>query len=273
MAGAPLTSLPQPRPSGVRELLELPLEERQPYLDHLLPPDLKEHYGLPWPPSWNLTEHGLYRLIELPDPGAVRVEVWPEPDGEDPALVVELTETYYGQLEASWLVLNDVRGPRYSLDRDERGNPLPLGSWVRNLRQEIRALHAGLAPNQVRPGLRMFRPLIQGIEDVAEAFGIGILYVAPLAYHNAIKYEKYGFTYASGREEMEWIHREFGPGGVLRKRMDGSRPFRLPWMADTVRGRSWAIHDGLLGRRWMAPQMYKFVGRSFSTCTFPQGRW
>jgi hypothetical protein len=119
----------------------------------------------------------------------------------------------------------------------------------------------------------MFRPLIARIEELATAFGVGILYVAPLAYHNAIKYEKYGFTYSSGQEEMEWIHRELGPGGVLRKRMDGSRPFRLPWMADTVRGRSWAIHDGILDRRWMAPQMYKFVGRSFSTCTFPQAPW
>ncbi|MHB8766802.1 MAG: hypothetical protein ACYDA8_21035, partial [Deferrisomatales bacterium] len=191
----------------------------------------------------------------------------------DPALLLELTGTYLGHLEASWIVLSDVYGPRYDVDRPPPGTPVPPGTQPRNLKEEIRALAAGLAPNQVRPGLKMFRPLIDRIEGLATVLGIGILYVAPLAYHNAIKYEQYGFTYASGQEELEWIHREFQPGGVLRRRMDGSRPFRMPWMAETIRGRSWAIHDGVLGRRWMAPQMYKFVGRPFTTRTFPGGAW
>lgn len=261
------------RTSSVRGILALPDAERMPYLNFLVPDELRAHYDLPPPSRWRDDNRALYRLVDVPGEAAIRIEVWPRAEAADPSLALELTDTYYGHLEASWIVINDVDAPRFDVDRDGEGRPIPLESSIRNLREEIRALAAGLAPNQVRPGLRLFRPLIERIEGFATLLGIGILYVAPLAYHNAIKYEKYGFTYASGREELAWIHQQFQPGGALRRRMDGTRPFRMPWMADTVRGRSWAIHDGVLERRWMAPQMYKFVGRAFSTSTFPGGPW
>ncbi len=259
--------------ASIRALLDAPRHERDALLDHLVPARLLERFSLPPPRGRWEQSGGVFREIALPGGASLRIEVWPDPAGEDPALVLELTDTYYGQLEAAWIVLNDIRGPRYHVDRAPDGRPLAPGSPERNIKEEIRALQAGLVPNQVRPGLRMFRPLIEGVQALASAMGTGILYVAPLAYHNAIKYEQYGFTYAGGQEELEWIHREFLPGGVLRQRMDGSRPFRMPWMADTIRGRSWAIHDGVLERRWMAPQMYKFVGRDFSTRTCPDVPW
>jgi hypothetical protein len=259
-------------PTTVRRLLALPEAERAAYFDFLVPFELRARYGLPERGSW-ADDAATFRWIPLPEPGSLRLEVWPDPDAGDPALALELADTYLGHLEAAWVVLNDVASPRFDLDHDERGEAIPLGSSVRNLREELRALAAGLAPNQVRSGLRMFGPLIARIEGFAATLGVDTLYVAPLAYHNAVKYEQYGFTYASGEEEMEWIHRQFAPGGVLRRRMDGLRPFRMPRMANTVRGRSWAIHDDLLGRRWMAPQMYKFVGRNFSTRTCPGVPW
>ncbi len=273
MTGTALPEAREDRPSSVRGLLALPDAEKMPYLDFLVPAELRAHFGLPPRGEWHQDAGGPFRWLEVPGASGIRVEVWPDPRAEDPAQVVELVDTYLGHLEAAWIVISDPREPRYNVDREVSGAPLPLGSLHRNLREELRALSAGLAPNQVRAGLRMFRPLIERLEGFAQLLGIGILYVAPLAYHNAIKYEKYGFTYASGLEELQWINREFQPGGVLRRRMDGTRPFRMPWMADTVRGRSWAIHDGVLDRRWMAPQMYKFVGRSFSTRTFPGGPW
>lgn len=268
-------SFPPPgeRPTSVAGLLSLPEDQRVPYLDFLVPDELRTHFGLPASGTWREDSQGPWRWLPVPGAPGVRIEVWPDPESEDPAQVIEIADTYLGHLEAAWIVLSDPRQPRFHVDRTPSGAPLPLGASQRNYREELRALAAGLAPNQVRPGLRMFRPLIERIEGFAQLLGIGILYAAPLAYHNAIKYEKYGFTYASGLEELEWIHREFGPGGVLRRRMDGTRPFRMPWMAETVRGRSWAIHDGVLGRRWTAPQMYKFVERPFSTCTFPGAVW
>lgn len=67
---------------------------------------------------------------------------------------------------------------------------------------------------------------------------------------------------------MEYIDREFRPGGVLHARLDGSTPFRKPEQWKTVRGRSWAIHDGILDRPWESPKMYKKVGVHGGVSTF-----
>jgi hypothetical protein len=70
---------------------------------------------------------------------------------------------------------------------------------------------------------------------------------------------------------MEWVHGEFQPGGLLFKKLDRSTPFRRPAMAHTIRGRSWAIHDGILGEPWPALEvrMFKRVGQDAEVCTFP----
>jgi hypothetical protein len=213
------------------------------------------------------------RWDPFPDDGILRLEIWPDPEGQDPALALELGDTHDGHLEAGWIVLNDLSGPRYHLDRDRNGAPLAVGGGCRNQGEELRALAAGLAPNQVRPGLRLFRPLIERVEALAWGLGAQRLYVVPLAYHNAIKYEHYGFGYTGDPRELHWIDRQFRTGGVLRRRMDGSRPFRQPWMADTIRGRSWAIRDGVLGRHWEAPRMVKELSRPARENTFPGGPW
>jgi hypothetical protein len=92
-------------------------------------------------------------------------------------------------------------------------------------------------------------------------------------YHNAILYERHGFGYTVGQEEMDRIHREFQPGGELCARLDGSTPFRRPGADQSVRGRSWAIHDGIYGAAWWAPRMYKRVGQDQGVSTFPGGAW
>jgi acetoin utilization protein AcuC len=80
--------------------------------------------------------------------------------------------------------------------------------------------------------------------------------VEPLAYHNAIMHEFYGFRYMTGRCMMEEIDRAFAPGGELFNRLDGSTLFRQPGFERSIRGRSWAIHDGILGKPWQCPRMY-----------------
>ena len=259
--------------SSIAGLLDASAEELARHLDRLVPRELRERFGLPEHAPWSAEAAGVHRWSTGPRPGTLRVEVWPALRGEDPTLALDLADHQFGKLEAAWIVLNDVEGPRYHLDRDVRGRPIPIGSSERNLAEERRALADGLSPNQIRHGLRMFRPLIRRIEDFAVRLGADTLSVVPLAYHNAIQHERYGFAYASEDVELEEIHRQFRPGGELRKRMDGSTPFRMPSMADTIRGRSWAIHDGILGRRWVPPPMYKFTDRNFHTCTFPEAMW
>jgi len=76
---------------------------------------------------------------------------------------------------------------------------------------------------------------------------------------------------------MKRIHELFQPGGALLRKLDGRSPFRQPDFADTVRGRSWAIHDGillevdddLLDEGWVSPVMYRMVGNPRGMITFP----
>jgi hypothetical protein len=60
---------------------------------------------------------------------------------------------------------------------------------------------------------------------------------------------------------MEEIDREFLPGGNLFEKLDHSTPFRRKGAEKTARGRSWAIQDGILGRPWTSPKLYKPVGK------------
>ena len=132
---------------------------------------------------------------------------------------------------------------------------------------------AGLAPGQVRQGLRLTRDLVPILERFVAALHHDAYYLQPLAYHNAILFERLGFAYALGLGRMEWIHREFAPAGLLHRRLDGSTPFRSPDACRTVRGRSWAIHDGIMDMAFTGVKMYKRVGVHAGAVTFPAATW
>ena len=76
---------------------------------------------------------------------------------------------------------------------------------------------------------------------------------------------------------MKKIHDEFQPGRKLFNKLDNKTPFRKPEFAHTIRGRSWAIHDGILkevnedilDEGWVSPVMYRMVGKPRSMVTFP----
>ncbi|MCJ7707499.1 MAG: hypothetical protein MUO38_07760, partial [Anaerolineales bacterium] len=63
------------------------------------------------------------------------------------------------------------------------------------------------------------------------------------------------------------------PGGPLHQQLDGSSPFRQPGMATSILGRSWAVHDGVLGAPFTGVTMYKRVGEHAGVDTFPAGVW
>jgi hypothetical protein len=60
---------------------------------------------------------------------------------------------------------------------------------------------------------------------------------------------------------------------MLYGRLDDSTPFRRRGMERTIRGRSWAIHDGVyldaFGEEWENPVMYRMLGKGFKVNTFP----
>ncbi|MCB0119293.1 MAG: hypothetical protein KDD72_09710, partial [Anaerolineales bacterium] len=92
-------------------------------------------------------------------------------------------------------------------------------------------------------------------------------------YHNAVIFERYGFSYQVGKRLMESIHMGFEPSGDLRTKLDGSNVFRQSEAAESIRRRSWAIHDGLLGEPFTNVTMYKRVGKSAGVSTTKDCKW
>jgi hypothetical protein len=191
----------------------------------------------------------------------------------DPLLYAHVTDTMNGQMHVLLYIINDPESPRFDVDRMPDGRPTEFGVFRRNLPAEEDALRAGLAPGQVRRGLRALRDSIEAFEVFVESLGHDLFFVEPLFYHNAVVFEGYGFAYQEGRRLMEGIHSGFQEGGPLWAAMDRSTLFREPERAASVRGRSWAIHDGVLGYPFTRVTMYKRIGRDAHVATFPGAVW
>jgi acetoin utilization protein AcuC len=114
------------------------------------------------------------------------------------------------------------------VDLDDQGNVTALGARFRNLREEEAAMRAGLAPGQIRQGLRLLAATLDRIEALGARLGKAALVLEAIFYHNALLYERHGFGYLAAQQRMEAIHRGFLPGGDLDRRMDGSTPFVRP---------------------------------------------
>ena len=238
---------------------------------HLLPTEVLARYGIDPETLCDAEGHRLVTFTCPEGSGVVEIDVRPEVDFIDPLLYLELADTRLNQIEVLLFVVNDPTSKRFETDRDWRGERTKFGTFRRNIPEEIRAMQAGLAPGQVRRGLRLSRTLIPLFEDFVSRLGHDYYLMEPLAYHNAILFERLGCNYVQGKRRMQWIHTAFQPGGVLHEALDGSTPFRQPDAWRTVRGRSWAIHDGILGEPWHGIRMYKRVGQHAGVDTFPGG--
>lgn len=212
--------------------------------------------------------------ITAPDAASwARVELRTTPEDRDPTLLIDVGMSAVSVPELSLVQINDPRSPRFAVDRDEEGQDTLLGTACRNEVEERRALAAGLAPGQVRRGLRMLGAVLESMDDFCRLLGYEFYLVEPLFYHSAILYERRHCGYFLGRERMEEIHAGFLPGGELHRRLDGSSPFRQRGLDATARGRSWAIHDGILGQSWEGVKMFRAPGAFSAISTFPGGAY
>ena len=132
---------------------------------------------------------------------------------------------------------------------------------------------AGLAPGQIRRGLRAARWLMERVETLMLCLNQREFIVQPLYYHAAVLFEQLGFTYIQGQALMDSISEGFAPDGTLRARLDGSTPFRRLEQAGTIRGRSWAIHDGVLDKPWDDVRLVKRIGVNAGVNTCPGIQW
>lgn len=247
----------------------LEVAERERIYGGLIPPRLLEMFAISPTSFCGADGKRKVAFIAPPGLGLVRIEVRLRPEDNDTVFFLDLADTPYRQMELSFCIISDPAAPRFDVDRDTAGRDNCFATMGRNVPEELRAMAAGLFPNQTRRGLRMFGEFFPRLERFVDSLGMEMIVADPLTYDNAIRYERYGFDYLTGRRLMQEIDEGFRPGGALYRRLDGSTPFRMPGMDRTVRGRSWAIQDGIMDEPWDGVRIYKMVGASAGINTFP----
>jgi hypothetical protein len=257
--------------SSIQEINALPREVAEALYVRLVPEELFGRFGIS--PSTLCGADGarLVRVTAPEDKPWARIEVRAAADDRDPALLVDIEMSPLSVPELAFVQIADPGQGRYAIDHDLDGRDTLYGTVSRNLDEELRAMKDGLAPGQVRPGLRLLGRVLDAMEGFCQLIGQELYLIEPLFYHSAILYERRGCGYLLGREMMDDIHAGFGEGGALRAALDDASPFRPPGAALTVRGRSWALHDGIGGAAWSGVKMYKAAGRHAGVDTFPGG--
>ncbi len=255
--------------SSLQAINRLDEPEKERIYSRLLPQRLRDVLGLVENTLCNSAGERLVTIIAPKGLSLVRIEARSKPNGGVTVFFLELSDTQFHQMELSFCIVRDPNAPRYAVDVDETGRNNWFASQGRNIPEELRAMRAGLFPNQTHHGLQLFVTFFPLLERFTDALGIQMIVAEPLSYDNAIRYEKYGFDYLRGRRLMLEIDREFQPGGRYTLRLDGSTPFRMPGMERTVSGRSWAIHDGIMDEPWDGVQIYRMIGVHAGINTFP----
>jgi hypothetical protein len=256
-------------PSTIGGINKLDEREKRAIYARYIPRELIQKFNLP-----DLAEnHDLLKFRFASGASDVEMMLYHQPGFQDPVLYAHLTDTMNGQIHVLLYILNDPASPRFDVDKMPDGSLTRFGTLKRNLAAEQAAMQAGLSPGQVRRGFRLARPASEAFEEFVTSLGHDIFFVEPLYYHNALIFERYGFAYQVGKRQMDNIHTGFQEGGELRRRLDGSNPFRMPQAADSIRLRSWAIHDGILGEPFTNVTMYKRTEKSAGINSAPGCKW
>jgi hypothetical protein len=263
-------------PFTIRQLNNLPENIMRRVYRGLVPPSLLTRFGID-PIQWaGADKEPLVRLQTDPASEKVLITARSTPDERDEFFALELADNALNGIELNLLVLSDPRAPRFATDCTEDGQPTMFGTLRRNIPEEARAKEAGLAPGQIRLGLHGSRLVFDQLDAFLSALGHRAYFLEPLTYASAWLFERRGLAYVRGHKLMDDIQREFQPGGVLQRRLDDSSVFRMRDQAGTVRGRAWAIHDGILeaiDQRWDKIRMVMQIGRNSGVETFPDARY
>jgi hypothetical protein len=259
-------------PSTISGINRLTQPEKREIYKQIIPPEILDRFQI-GPDLLDANGNDLFKLNAPSGSPSAESYLYHQVGFPDPILYGQVTDTLNGQLHVLLYVLNDPDGPRYDVDKMPDGSKTQFGTSQRNIPAEIEAMQAGLSPGQVRRGLRMLKEAMLCFEQFATKLGHDLVFAEPLFYHNAIIFERYGFSYQQGLKLMERIQKGFEPGGDLLAKLDGSTPFRQPEAANSIRLRSWAIHDGILGEPFTDVTAYKHVGSEFHVDTCPNCEW
>lgn len=259
---------------SIARLNNLPREERNRIYLQLIPREIFDRFHIDPMTLRNPYGERVITGIFPPDENFGCIEVRHRSGDQDCIFSCQVSLSAFMQsLHLDFIIINDPFSERFNIDMDEDGKDTMFGVLSRNISEEIRAMKAGLAPGMVRKGLRLIGDFLVCLDTFLDSLGLKTITINAFFYHNAIQWENYGFTYFRGLKVMEKIHQEFQEHGRLAQKMDNSTPFRQKGMEQTIRGRSWAIHDGVyreaFGEEWESPIMYKTLGKAYRENTFP----
>ncbi|MFO8036997.1 MAG: hypothetical protein R6U57_10265 [Anaerolineales bacterium] len=261
-----------PSPSTIGGINRLPTSQKRSLYAQIIPPELLEKFHIP--PS--LIDDKGRDLLDLNCPAGstdAELALYHACDARDPVLFGHITDTIQGQVHILLYGMNDPTTQRYNVDRLPDGTKTDFGTGRRNIPEEIKALKAGLAPGQIYQGPHLFKASVDQFERFVRGLGHELYFAEPLYYHVAIMFERHGFSYQNGHRLMRRIQAGFSPGGDLLPLLDGSTIFRQPGAQDSIRLRSWAIHDNILGHPYTDVTMYKYVGKHAGVSTAPGVSW
>ncbi len=263
-------------PVSIRSINNLPDNAKRRLYRALIPIGLLTRFRIN-PRSW-LGPDGDAKvdLFARPESGLVNLSIWNGEDRDDPFFTIELEDNSLNGIDLNLLILSDPDAPRFQTDFDETGMRTEFGTVRRNLAAEERAMQAGLAPGQTRAGLRASSEVFNHLESFLTLLAHHAYFLEPLSYASAWVFERRGFAYVRGHKLMDEIQEEFQPEGRLYRELDESTPFRVQNQWNSIRGRAWAIHDGILDAldtRWDGLRMIKQVGRHAGADTFPGGEY
>lgn len=261
------------QPVSIRTLNSLPENPKLRLYRSLIPIRVLAEFDIN-PRTWkNLDKLPQVKLDAQKGSGLVKLSAWYGDDPKNEFYYLELADNAFNGIDLNFLIINNPISERFNTDLDEQGRATLFGTVHRNFGEEEKAMRAGLAPGQVREGLRSSHMVFTHIESFLTLMAHHALFLEPLTYVSAWIFERRGFAYVKGHKLMDTIHKEFQPGGELYKGLDGSTPFRQSHQWKTVLGRAWAIHDGILNRideKWDGLRMIKQVGRNAGVNTFPE---
>jgi len=256
-------------PSTIGGINQLPENEKRAVYARYIPSALIQKFNLP--DIVDNKELMKFRFAE--GSSDVEMMLYHKAGFPDPILYAHLADTLNGQIHVLLYILNDPNSPRFDVDKMPDGSPTRFGIRKRNMEVELLSMRAGLAPGQVRRGLHLFRQALDTFEEFVASLGHDMYFVEPLYYHNAVIFERHGFSYQLGRRRMESINLGFKEGGELSQKLDGSTPFRSSNAGNSIRLRSWAIHDGIMGEPFTNVTMYKRVGKFAEVNTTASCAW
>lgn len=259
------------QPTSIGSINLLPEEQKREIYARYIPPELTKRFNLPDVDSFRIQSFLQFKFS--PGSSDMEMSLYHEHHYFDPVLYAHLTDTLNGQVHILLYILNDPDSPRFDIDKLPNGTPTRFGILQRHLQAEEEAMRAGLAPGQIRRGLRLLGEAIKAFEEFIQSLGQDVYFAEPLHYHNAVIFEQYGFAYQQGRRLMEEVQNGFRVGGNLMKSLNSDNPFRTKAAAQSIRLRSWAIHDGILDQPFTNVTMFKHIGKKAKLNTAAGCEW